>query len=251
MVSVIKFFSNVLSVFLVYLFNILRINNRLKLKQELFNLKVQNNVRILILGTVDSIQDTSLKESKEIERATTEYKYTHIIIKANYGLSNNDLKISIDSLKMILSDLKKNLKFYMDLFIYVLIYKGLNIVLRLINYIKIFDFKSRKFTSHLIASIGLTEFWGIKNSFKEVIFGGVDLNHDRRFYDKEDLYAKYKIILDSPKTKDKHKTNDADFSEITIVEALNSLKTEIGSRVSFSVLSNNSVHRKIMPYKQF
>ena len=48
-----------------------------------------------------------------------------------------------------------------------------------------------------------------------------------------------------------HKTNDADFAEITIVEALNSLKKEIGPKVSFSVLSDKSALRKIMPHKQF
>ena len=153
--------------------------------------------------------------------------------------------------RKIPDNLKENLKFCVDFPIPAVTNKELKIALKLMNSLKIFDFKSMKFTPHLRASIGLTSVWAIKYSFKEVVFGGVDLNHNRRFYDKEDLYAKYKIILDSPKTKDKHKTNDADFSEITIVEALNSLKTEIGSRVSFSVLSNNSALRKIMPYKQF
>ena len=180
-----------------------------------------------------------------------EYKDTYILIKSNYGLSRKDLDITIDFLKRIPDSLKKNLRFCGDFPIPALTKKELKIALKLMNSLKIFDLKNMKFTPHLRASIGLTSVWAIKHGFKEVVFGGVDLIHNRRFYNKEDLYAKYKIIVDSPKIIETHKTNDADFAEITIVEALNSLKKEIGPKVSFSVLSDKSALRKIMPHKQF
>ena len=181
----------------------------------------------------------------------SDYKDKYILIKSNFGLSYKDLRITIDFLKMIPTDLKKNLRFCVDFPIQAVTNKELKIALRLMNYINIFDFKSLKFTPHLRASIGLTSVWAIKHNFKEVVFGGVDLIHNKTFYDQETLHVKYGIMFDSPKTEEKHKTNNSDYSEITIVEALNSLKKEIGDSVSFSVLSNKSALRKIMSHKQF
>lgn len=180
-----------------------------------------------------------------------EYKDTYILIKSNFGLSRKDLDITIDFLKQIPEGLKKNLRFCVDFPIPAITKKELKIALKLMNSLKIFDLKNMKFTPHLRASIGLTSVWAIKYGFREVIFGGVDLNHNRIFYNKEDLYAKYKIIIDSPRSAETHKTNNPDFSEITIVEALNLLKKEIGSKVSFSVISDKSALRKIMPLKFF
>ena len=165
--------------------------------------------------------------------------------------SNRELKKKIAFLKMIPVGLKKNLRFCVDFPIPATTLKQYKTALRIMNSCGLFKRKDLFFTPHLRASIGLTTTLGFKYNFTEIIYGGIDLNHRKTFYDSEALHKNYGIVLNQKQTEGPHLTNDACYSEVTIVEVLHLLKNELKAPNVFSVLSEKSALRKIMPHKQF
>lgn len=180
-----------------------------------------------------------------------DFKGSILLIKSNHERSNIEFKKKLAFLKMIPTGLKKNLRFCVDFPVPSTTLKEYKIALRVMNSLGIFNRKDLLFTPHLRASIGLTTVLGIKYNFAEIIYGGIDLNHKKTFYNKKILYKNYGIILNLKTTEGPHLTNDANFSELTIVEVINSLINELKSPAVFSVISNKSALRKIMPHKQF
>ena len=192
--------------------------------------------------------DNLLKILKSREIA---FENSVLLIKSNYDRSNLELKRKIAFLKMIPVGLKKNLRFCVDFPIPATTLKQYKTAIRIMNFFGLFKRKDLFFTPHLRASIGLTTALGFKYNFTEIIYAGIDLNHRKTFYDGEALYKNYGIVLNQKQREGLHLTNDPSYSEVTIVEVLNLLKNELKAPNVFSVLSDKSALRKIMPHKQF
>lgn len=188
---------------------------------------------------------------KILKSRETAYDNSILLIKSNYDRSNQDLKKKIAFLKLIPDRLKKNLRFCVDFPIPAITLKHYKTALRIINFCGLFKRENLFFTPHLRASIGLTTALGFKYNFTEIIYGGVDLNHRKTFYDSELLHKNYGIVLNQKEIGGPHLTNDPSYSKITIVEVLLLLKNELKAPNIFSVLSNKSALRKIMPLKKF
>lgn len=188
---------------------------------------------------------------KVLKSREDDFKNSVILIKSNYTRSNSELAEKIAFLQIIPSDLKKNLRFCVDFPIPATSLKEYKKALRITNRLGLFKLKSLHLTPHLRASVGLSTILGIKFGFSEIIYGGVDLNNSDTFYDEKALSKNYGIVLASKKIEGPHLTNDPDYSELTIVEVLNSLIKEIDSLHYFSVLSDKSALRTIMPRKIF
>ena len=188
---------------------------------------------------------------KILNSREADFKHSVLLIKSNYDLSNQELKKKLAFMKMIPDGLKKNLRFCVDFPIPAATLKQYKTALRIMNSCGLFKRKDLFFTPHLRASIGLTTALGFKYNFTEIIYGGIDLNHKKTFYDSEALQKNYGIILNQKQIEGPHLTNDTSYSELTIVDVLYLLKKELKAPNVFSVLSDKSALRKIMPHKQF
>jgi hypothetical protein len=188
---------------------------------------------------------------KILNAREADFKNSIILIKSNYSHSFSELQDKIAFLRMIPFSLKKNLRFCVDFPIPATTLKDYKTALRIFNRLDLFNQRNLYFLPHLRSSIGLSTVLGIKFDFTEIIYAGVDLNNKNTFYDKKSLFENYGIIFHKDNLEGVHQTNDPNYSEITIVEVINLLMREIGPSHQFSVLSNKSSLRKIMPNKYF
>ena len=188
---------------------------------------------------------------KILNSREADFKHSVILIKSNYDLSNQKIKKKLAFMKMIPASLKNNLRFCVDFPIPATTLEQYKTALRIMNFLGLFNRKDLYWTPHLRASIGLTTALGFKYNFTEIIYGGIDLNHRKTFFDSVALHENYGIVLNQKQIEGPHLTNDTTFSELTIVEILHLLNNELKVPNVFSVLSDRSALRKIMPHKQF
>lgn len=234
--------------------------NTLGINYFLLNDFVPDIIQLELISRRDS--DLQLQNLEKIfNHRKEEFANTIILIKNNFERSPVKLEKKIRFLNNLPEQLKPNLRFTIDFPMPALRLVQYNPSLNFFNQFGLFSKKNLKYIPHLRASLGLSTIIAIRQEPSEIIFGGVDLNHRRTFYNPDELKRKYDVNL--PKTelfcekvklfklKEEHRTINKELSEITILDVIGILDKHFSNQIAFSVLSKQSALREIMPLKKF
>ena len=260
---------------------------RLGLNHNVFDIKIESEKEVFILGTGQSINDINKSGWKRINNGFSigiNYFLFHnfvpniIQLELNEGEDSfffqNLIKIFharekefLSSMILIKSNfhwrnfkkkeiflrsipesLKFNIKFCVD---YPIPSKNIyefKLALEHLKTMQCFAKKTNGSVPHLRASIGLTSAICIQNKVKNVYFGGVDLLNRKTFYDKVELNENYSMEFRTEEVNMKHGSDDTNVSEITISEVLKTIKEDSYFSTNFHTFSKASSLRDYLSY---
>ena len=260
----------------------------LGLKQNLYNIEMDQEKPTIILGTGQSINEIQKSQWTEFRTQNTigvnffllhefvpkiiqlelkdepgevlsnlekifkhrknDFENSIILIKSNHNYSFRYNYKRIKLLKKLPKTLLRNLRFTLDFPV------PSQTVEQYQKTIQIFE-KYKLLTDrflivpHLRASIGLSVALCMKKGIKEVKFAGVDLINKNVFFDSKDLKKKYDINIPELEINKTHDTYNENISEVTILKVMSLLKTNLRDCPKFCVLSSKSALNQIMEYQ--